>query len=152
MKLYQYVDEFIAEKCSKIGDEYAKADFKLWLIENDWGSVNADAALTAHRQMPDMRTFSTERIGMGPRSFYRVVENESNVQSKAISRMNAQQGEEMVTRWMNEYTYRMYPLAKRDKRARKIMREAQAQIRAVAAIVGVRMDNLFGDEGEGSYV
>ena len=145
MKRYQYVDEFIAEVLSGIGDTFYRRQFADWL--DGYGfTVNPGTCLDAHRKSPERRAFTTERVGMGPRSYYRVVESAVRIEPKSVARMNAQQGREMVARWMKEYQYRMYPLAKRDKRARRILLEAQAQVAAIATLVGVQMDGIFGDE------
>lgn len=145
MTRYQLVDEFIADTCDSIGATFSVSDFDRWAAERGL-DLNAYDALQAHRQAPRKRVFTTERIGMGPLAYYRVVSTSESVDGASVRRMHRQQAAEMVKRWGEEYRNRMGPTAGRSARARRALREAEAQVQAVATLLSVRMDNIDGEE------
>lgn len=141
MKLYQYIDEYIVDQHDRLGAEFRARDVEAWAIEQGY-SFDVAGALQAHRKAPGNRVFGTERIGMGPESFYRVVDRPQGITPKAVLDMHKQQGMEMVTRWENEYRYRMNPLVARDARARAAFKRAGAQIRLVASAMHLDLAEL----------
>jgi len=148
LKLYELVDAFILDTCPVIGQTFNKSEFRAWLRKNGWDEIEASDALQAHRQSPKQRVFSTMRHGMGPSSYYSVVEDSNRKQANGtVKAMHRQQTQEMVDRWVNEAIYRMYPLAKTNPAARRVVRSAKAEIRLVAEVLQARLDELdLGDE------
>lgn len=144
MKQYEYIDEFIAETLSALGDTYTHAEIEDWANQKGY-DIDVGACLTTHRQSPNQRTFTGERVGMGPKAYYRLVERPQSASSPAVLRMHQQQGAEMVRRWMNEYRFRMGPIAGRSKKALAALTVAETQIKLVAAAMHADLD-LDGDE------
>lgn len=141
MKLYEYIDEYIATECSSIGDEFTRADIEAWAAAEGY-SFEISSALAEHRKKPGKRTFTTERVGMGPKAFYRVIETPKRVSSASVLRMHQQQAQELVSRWGKELRFRMAPVAARDKRAVQALVQAGAEMKAVATILHTRLSGL----------
>jgi hypothetical protein len=148
----ELVDAFILENHKEIGSKFAKADFREWLHGMGLYDIDAGTALQSHRKSPGQRKFTTKRIGMGPSSRYEVVGTKAGLRPKAAEEMHRQNGQEAVDRWFNEYVYRMYPLALRQRKARQAMRRAKAEFRLVAEVLHARMreieDDKIGDDDE----
>lgn len=146
-KQYEYIDEFILAKCGAIGDRYTHADVEAWAEEEEF-DIDVSACLTAHRESPKKRTFTSERHRMGPHSYYELVERPKSVSSAAVLRMHQQQGTEMVKRWINEYRFRMEPVAARSKKAQAALQQAEAEIKLVASAMSARLAFNEQDEDE----
>jgi hypothetical protein len=146
MRLYQYIDEFITDT-QEFGGEFTRSNVRDW-AEACGYSFNIGSALTQHREHPHDRAYTTERVGMGPHAYYRVVETNSSVNSPSVARMHRQQAKEMVERWGREYLCRMRPVARRSKRARRVLEQAEKEMAAVATLLGVRMRYIDDEEGE----
>jgi len=144
--LRDYIDQFILDTQSN-GSTFTRADVKAW-ADREGLTFDVGSALIQHRQSPKQRVFTTERVGMGPKSFYRVVEGSKSVHSAAVLRMHQQQGVEMVRRWIRERDFRMAPLAARRKKADAYIRQAEAEVKAIATLLHVRLDGLEMDDDD----
>lgn len=144
MTNWEIVDEFIADTCDSVGDTFTVAELDRWAAEQGY-RINAYSALQLHRMRPKARVFTTERVGMGPLAFHRVVSTGASVDGAAVARMHRQQAQEMVKRWGQEHRNRMQPAVARSRKAARALREAEASIKAVATLLSVKMDNLNGD-------
>lgn len=137
MRAYEYVDAFIADTCEKIGDTFTVGDLRAWRDEKGF-DFHAGQALIAHRDRPDDRAFSTERVGMGKLAFHRVVDM-NGADKSAVERMHKQQAREAARRWRKERETRMEPLARKSRKAQRALREAEAQMAAVFTLLEVRL-------------
>lgn len=149
MKHYEMIDTYITENHNAYGEEFHRRDVQAWLDEMGW-DVDAGVALTAHREAPNKRMFTTERVGMGRHSHYVIVATDNGLTPSAVRRMHAQQAQEMISRWEQEARLRMAPLFKRDRRAKAYFDRAATQMKLVAVTldqdIQAFLDDVLGDE------
>lgn len=139
--LRDYIDEFIAEECSSIGDTFRAAAVDEWRDRKGY-EFDVSVALTQHRQSPAKRVFTTERVGMGPKAYYRVVEVSDGYDRDALLRMHKQQGQEMVDRWMKEYRYRMFGMGTLSPAGKRTLTRAKRQVQLVAEVMHAEFEEM----------
>jgi len=105
MKRYQLIDQFIEDSELEIDDIFDSSTVQRWFDRHGVETAVGDA-LAAHRRSTE-RKYTTERIGMGPFSYYRVVDDGLLADSDAASRMITQMAMETVDRWINELDNRI---------------------------------------------
>jgi hypothetical protein len=131
MSNWEYLDEHVQDR-HEFGDHCSSRCLRAWAEEAGY-VLNPNSVLTAHRQHPEERVFGLERVGMGPGAYYVVVETGEQVEVGAVKRMHQQQGKEAIKRFLNEYRWRMSPIASRNPAAKRAFNKAHKQLELVAA-------------------
>ena len=151
MELFEFIDLYILENHQSLGSTFHRRDVQAW-AEREGYTFDVGTALTAHRQTPKKRTFTTKRVGMGPNSHYEIVEVVNGTYPKAVREIHKQSGLEAVKRWANEMRFRMLPLAQRNKKALELLDKAETEMTLVASIFDINLkemlDDEFGEEAE----
>lgn len=153
MKRYEIVDEFIADTVPAVGDRYTKAGLRAWCDER---GIEADASmlLQSHRCTPGRvtkkgrsvgRAFTGQRVGLGPNSYYVLVESEDGRIPKSVREMGQQSGEESVARMIAEAKNRMAPLVQKDGRAKRFFETYATQLQLVASVFDSNIDALLAE-------
>lgn len=147
MELYEWIDLYILENHQSLGSTFHRRDVEHWAEANGY-EFDVGTALTGHRKTPEKRTFTTKRVGMGPNSYYEIVEVENGTYPKAVREIHRQSGQEAVKRWVNEMRFRMLPLAERNKRALDLLAKAEKEMMLVASIFDISLREMLDDEFE----